>query len=598
MIRWSYVLPRALLVLTLCLTLWFGTDRFLHGMFVRTGQTLVGAKVDLEQLQTSLRHGRVQLVGLQVANPSSPQKNLFQAGEARLVLDIPALLRRQFVVREGSIHGLSFSGQRTTSGALPESPDQEKDNRAAEALQQQALAWLERLGNLLNEQVVDQFESVHVAREIGERWPQEYERLAGEADQFKQRIQYLRDAVRQAKQRPLENMDAVQRAIQELTGLRQQMQYFHRRLGELHHQVGVDKENIEYARRRDIGRIEEALRLDALRPEALSEYFLGPSAAPYFQTVVAWTQWAKQCLDAAGDPPRPERTRGTVVSFPRYGNTPDVLLERLHVQGEARLDGAPLPFEGTLTGLSSNPRQYGQPSRLDIALAGPHPARLLVTLDQTGDKIVQHLTLDCPTIKLGPKTLGKDGVFTLSVPATAAHLWIDITLTDDQLDGRILWKQQGLQLAPEVAPRFGGARVANRLASALGGIDHVDAAIQLSGPLTRPDIDLTTSLGREVASGLQTAARQELEERRDALVMRANLEIAQELTRLDEKLVRKKQKVASYLQVGEQLLSELQQFAGQFTPLAPAALNPLLEKSKAAGLPNLPSMRQMETILR
>lgn len=570
MIRWSYVLPRLTIALAIVLAFWLGTDSLLRWSLIRAGQRAVGAKVELGDVTTSLRQGRIHIQSLQIANPNSPLKNLMEASEMQLVVDVPALLHRQLVVHDGAITGLKFSGQRATSGALPDS--EKPSSIDGGKLGEQALEWLESLGRLLNENVVDELESVKVARDVAERWPREYHQLAEESERFKQRVQSLRDAVRQAKDRPLENVDTIHRAASEVATLREHLQWFHQRLAQLQHQVMMDKDNIEHARRRDIDRIDDAMRIDLIDPHALGEFVLGPELSPYFDQAIEWTSWAKQWLDVAGDPPRPARDLGRVIEFPRYNETPDLLIEQLRVAGEARLDGLPLPFEGRLTGITSDPQRYGQPVRLDVTIDGQAPARLQAIVDRTGEQTVQRLMLDCPALALAPRTLGKSGVFTLALPKSSAHVWFEMTLHEEKLDGRIIWKQQGLNLRPEIGQKYGGARLANRLRSALTPINKVDAVVRLAGPAKRPTMKLESTLGAELATGLQQAAHQELAEHRDALVTRVNVEIAEEMTRLDELVAQHRQKALGYLQVGEQVMGELQQIAGSLAGLRPDLL--------------------------
>lgn len=81
MIRWSYVLPRLTIALAIVLAFWLGTDSLLRWSLIRAGQRAVGAKVELGDVTTSLRQGRIHIQSLQIANPNSPLKNLMEVSE-------------------------------------------------------------------------------------------------------------------------------------------------------------------------------------------------------------------------------------------------------------------------------------------------------------------------------------------------------------------------------------------------------------------------------------------------------------------------------------------------------------------------------------
>jgi uncharacterized protein (TIGR03545 family) len=571
MIRWKYAAPRLVLATIVLLMSWLAFEPMVRWGLIATGQAIVGARVDVARFQSALLQGRVQITGVEVANPKSPRKNMLQAASANLEIDTAALLRRQFVIRDGNLMGLRFSTDRDEDGTLekhekPEVAESDSD------FQEETLEWLRQFGSLLNDQVAPDFESVQVAREMGKRWPQEYEALQQEAEKFRERIRTLRDTADRARQRPLENLDSIQQTIEQATRMRQDTEELHRRLQRLQAQVHEDKRQVEMARRRDIQKIEDSLRLEGVNGEALSQYFLGPEMASYFTTTLDWLTWAKRYLDLAGDPPRPERSRGTIVEFPRLRATQDLLIERLAVEGEARVDQLPVPFHGTLTGISSDPVSYGKPAQMDLELEGLYPARLQVVVDGRGERTIQKLTFDCTKIPLGKQLLGKNETLALGITECDAHAWVQLTLDGQQLDGRILWKQDDIRLQPTLGNRYGGARATSRLQQAVADVDHVHAVVKLSGTIRKPKWKLSTPLGNQLAQGISDAAHQELQAQRDALVTRANLEIAQELAQLEERLADKREQAIAYLRVGEEMLGDLQQLAGGLNSIAGGVL--------------------------
>lgn len=119
MIRWSYVLPRLAVLAAGALFVAFGLDPLIRWGLFWGGQKMLGAKVEIAAVRTSLPRGRIRLQGLQVANPKAPLKNLFQAEQLLLDFDANALLRRRLVVDQAYVSGLKIDGERTESGELP-----------------------------------------------------------------------------------------------------------------------------------------------------------------------------------------------------------------------------------------------------------------------------------------------------------------------------------------------------------------------------------------------------------------------------------------------------------------------------------------------
>ncbi len=574
MIRWSYLLPRLLMLALLGLALVLGLDPLLRWSIVQSGQSLTGAKVELADLQSSLVRGQIHLGHFRAANPKHPERNLFEADEAFLTVDTRALLLGRVVIKDGQIRGVRLDGQRATSGAL-DGPDRPTAAESGKSL----VEWLSELGRLLHDPVVENFESVGVTKELIERWPKEYEAAEAEARQLRDRVQSLRANYEQARKKPLDNLDAVRRVVTDVAGIRNDLERLKLKAAQLAAQAKDDQQRVEYARRRDVGRIQEALRLARIDTEMVTEYLLGPEMAPYVTSLVDWAKWSKDWLDVAGDPPQPARARGTNFVFPRDPPAPDWLVERLAISGEAKLGSYPTPFEGVLTHLTSQQKITGQPAHLVIQLAGRHPARLDVVADARGERPKHSLVFDCPNIQLGQRSLGNDRSVTVTVDEGRAHLWMELTIVDQQLDGRIVWKQDDIRFGAVVGDRLGGPRAARLVATALRESTNLHTQLDIRGPFDRPKWKIHANLGPQLVEGLEAAARQELADRRDALLARLHVEVAQEVTRLNSKIYEEQQKILGQLQVGEQVLNELQQLAA-----ATGVLDPLKRKLESTGI--------------
>ena len=85
------------------------------------------AKVDIARLDTSLLQGRMQIRGIQIADPRNTDKNLLQFKTADLQLDRSALLKRKFIVQQARLSGVRFNQLRSSSGAL--APNEEPHDK-------------------------------------------------------------------------------------------------------------------------------------------------------------------------------------------------------------------------------------------------------------------------------------------------------------------------------------------------------------------------------------------------------------------------------------------------------------------------------------
>ena len=127
MVRWGWVMPRLLTVAILIGAVWLFKDRAIEYAMEKTGSTIVGAKVDVGKVKSSLINGQVRLHDIQVANRKSPMMNLVEAKYAGIELSMADLLRKKFVIEEGKLIGVEFNTARDKSGKLATDPQQRSE---------------------------------------------------------------------------------------------------------------------------------------------------------------------------------------------------------------------------------------------------------------------------------------------------------------------------------------------------------------------------------------------------------------------------------------------------------------------------------------
>ena len=83
------------------------------------GTEVVGARVELEQVDISFFPLGAQLSGLQVTDPDRPMRNALDVGTIDLHIEATPLLSRKLIINDLAVTNLRFLTPRNTSGALP-----------------------------------------------------------------------------------------------------------------------------------------------------------------------------------------------------------------------------------------------------------------------------------------------------------------------------------------------------------------------------------------------------------------------------------------------------------------------------------------------
>ncbi len=541
--RWGYVLPRLAAVFVLLCLSEFGAAWLVRHTVRTTGQTAVGARVDIAHSKASLLSTKVALRGVQVANPEKPLTNLVEADAIELDFDAGSLLRKKAVVTKGTIRGLRFGSPRVASGELPDAEPREPgtrfrldDSGLAQASAARAEAWLDQLGERLETDVKDQFESVKVARQLREKWPAKYDELTTMAEQLEADAKQLKDQVDDARKNPLRHATFLQSVPNRLSTLQKRLQDLRRQLAILPEQVRSDRQAIAVARQHDEQVIRQQLQFDNLDADSLSDYLLGEQIAGPLQELVAWVRWVREMTPSKKTTTTSERGRGVEVLFAGLKRRPNLLIESLDLSGAARIAGRPVELRGNLVNFTTEPRLLGKPTLLDLKTTGALPVELHAVFDRTGPVARDHLTGSCQGLLMPQLDLERQKWLGLTVAASSASLDLDLVLEGEQLSGHVALSQQRLRVAASEQSQDAKAPLRRALAANLNRMGRVETRIDLSGEIDRPNWKITSNLGPAVAEALQVALRDTVDQHTEQLLADSKREVDAQLQKFDQEI--------------------------------------------------------------
>lgn len=144
-IRTEAVIPFVIVVLLTWVYFHFFFDFHLRKTFEFAGYHLLGAEVDIDDLETSFIKGTFRVQGIQVTNAEKPSHNMVKIGDIRFGVLWDALLRAKFVVDEMAVEQIEIDVPRKSPGRVkPPDPSKEPDGPSAgEKLKDQALGKVE-----------------------------------------------------------------------------------------------------------------------------------------------------------------------------------------------------------------------------------------------------------------------------------------------------------------------------------------------------------------------------------------------------------------------------------------------------------------------
>ncbi|MDP6447045.1 MAG: TIGR03545 family protein [Pirellulaceae bacterium] len=496
MIRWKYVVPRLLAVAAVALFVVFGLDPLLRWSLASLGSRIVGAKVEIDSVQTSLTHTKLKMTGLAVANPKSPMENLAQADSVVVDLNSNAFFRRQFVVDQAAVHGLVVSAPRDESGELDDKQIQPPRD-AGFALPELNEQWVKQLGEDGAKGLIAELESVRLADQLAEKWKTRYETLEQQARMVPERIKWLRQLYeRTDRNNPLQVAEALDSANRELVDLRAIVNNIRFQVRAAPNEARADWASLEAARQRDLTQLRQRFHLDALEEGKLSNYFLEAETQRRLATVFAWVNRCRQLLEVTSEP-EAKRFAGEDVHFASL--PPDLWIRRMSIDGMADIDDKQFPFVAYATDVSTQPARLDRPTVLRLQAKGDVAVLAHATIDYRLGVARQHYVIDIPELVMQERTWGDADKISLEVGRSRARIWCELTLEYGELAGRLIFQQPELDLQPRTRGRL-GERFDNNLATALTNVNSLEAVVSINGPPRRPKVELESNLGGQVAT--------------------------------------------------------------------------------------------------
>ena len=563
LVRWKYVVPRLLILAALTASVRFGLDPLLHFLIVTAGQSATGAKVELATVETSLREGRVELRGLQVANPGSLMRNLFEAEHAQLCLDTKALLHKRLVIENGEITGIEIDTERTTSGEL----EIVAENAAPSAFDplltkasDWAGDWFEQAADRLDSDFADQLKTPQVAKALGARWQQQADDLRTRVEELKERGKQLEGEFREAKKNPLRGLERIAALQTQLKTVQQELASLQKEIKGLPDQAQADRNSLTAARQADEAFIREQLQFGRLDGDTLTQVLLGQPAAASTQSALDWIAWARQKMPTNSTTQlAKQRSRGTAVSFGT--SQPQFHIQRLGLDVTAALAGESIHFTGSLTNVSDQPRLLAEPARLQLIATGDIPVTLEILSDHRTDMPSEELFLVCSAFPLAGQTLGNQDKLAVQLAPGTANLRVELFLEGDELSGQIVYQQPNFQITPLANPH-GNQTLVTALTQALGNIHEVSAEVQLTGTLQKPEIKLQSPLGQQLAHGISTAVVKLASQKSEALLAKVSGQMNEQLAKLETAKANLQQELLAKLGENQKLFESLAAFGG------------------------------------
>lgn len=337
-------------------------------------------------------------------------------------------------------------------------------------------------------------------------------------------------------------------------------------------EVRTDFESINQARLNDQQMIKQKIAL--LKPDGrrISQALLGRDVYLRVQEMLTWFELFRSYQSELTQQVQPPRNPGRTWPVLPVSPGPAFHAQKLSLSGKMSIDRDLIPWQAVLSDITSDPRLLGKPAVLEASAAGPRPLQLKYTVDATTDVVRSELTAELRDPQGFALSAGRRQKARFEAGLSNLTWTAQVGLTGNEMSGfiQLISDIDGLsfEASDDVRPEI--LEAANE---ALHDIHSLDVVLALTGTLQKPDIVLSTELGDQIASGIQTAVMHQLDKARTRLLEEADRQATAQLARLRtrfgeeyNRLAKDNEKLIAQVQEVSQLLATLR--SGKVDPRA------------------------------
>lgn len=538
MIRWGQVAAALFLAAGLWVLGIWGLSWGVKMAVEKTGTSIVGARVNLDQARVNLWTLSARLNRLQVTNPEEPMTNALEVGSLRLHLRLKPLFWKRFVIEEAALEGLRFNTPRRTSGALPHpNATPSKPSWVGEQAQAVGEAAVENVKQHFDPDrwvSEDQLASLKKVRAEQERLTQLYgdwqsrlntldvAALKTEGETLLADLKAYKPSGLEGLKTGAELAQRVKGFEKKATGVVNTAQDLKKDLQDQVRQTRQSLKEIDRLRKEDIRRLVDKAKGE-LSLGSASSALLGDTWAERLKIGLSWAKKAKALAAASKGPPppTPSKRQGVDIPFPLRQSFPRFHLVKATLSGEAPGE---LAFTGTLSDVSSDPALVGRPTVLILqGEKAPRRASLKFQGNFARDPSVLTLEAQASGWPVSGRKLASVKGRALTLAGGTARADLKATLTGDILRGQGEATVADLAFAP--LAQGPADRWIQLLDRSLARMRELQLAGELGGTTEHPSLraksNLDTALRDAAEAGLQEAlaeAQGQVEKKVDALL--------------------------------------------------------------------------------
>ncbi|MCC9655390.1 TIGR03545 family protein [Rhodopirellula halodulae] len=557
MIRWRFLLTRLIVVATILMLLFWGLGPMASYITVRGLEASTGAKAEIGATRVALFPPQIQFDDVRVADPRDDKefRNAFQADSINFVIDGDALLRRRWVIDQGSIAGLQIGTTRDSSGHLDQTIEDEIESSGPSMIEQLLSSATDGLSDRA-EALGKDLETVRTGKQIRERWKNEYERLVRETKTLEQRVETIREAA-SGIDNPLRDWPELQRTLAEAEKVREQLIQLRQSMNAMPEEMRNDLARLEQAKQKDLDKVDAFVPGDLSESKNFGVDLVSAEIRRSLNQLRDYLENGRTLANYTVVAPDTERVRGEDYDFLGGNRRPELMVRHCDVSGTMRADGKVFTLSGVVENMTPTPELLADPTRARLRLEGPETVDVDYVRDRRQGDQLDRLTLHWPEMNADPIRLGRGKDVGIAIAGGVREVWVQLASRGEHLEGRLVSKQSGVNMRVDVKGDAGASAAAIQMNQSLANVDQVEIDAEFEGTWKDIDLKLNTNLGDVFNNAARTAIASQMEASKAKVAAQVNEAHREQMLELNEWMLAQQNQAQSLLARADKSVEEL-----------------------------------------
>ncbi|MEA1986239.1 MAG: TIGR03545 family protein, partial [Candidatus Marinimicrobia bacterium] len=469
MIRWKGIIVLVVIVALVFVASIFLTDKFVERKLEDIGTSIVGAKVEIDNLDVNIFTLLFSWERIQITDPQNTMTNMAELGVCEFDMEFLPLLSGKYIIEDFVINDLRTGTPRETDGVIPkkeESEDKEPGfiSKTATKLKNDVESNVNsEIGDFKTNLNIDSLlskagiESVEKIDSLKENIIKKYENIEKQIDEIdiEKDINYVDKKVNSIDVNNIntlpklkKNLEAVKDATKQVVKTKAQITMLKRDLQNGIKETKTDVSKVQNWVKDDYKRAKKLAKLPEINIDNIGKMLFGNKIVnqyyKYLGYIAKYREFSEKYLPEKKEKePEPPRMEGQNIYFSNKYGRPKFWLKNLNLSGETK---DKLSLSGSLTNLVSDQKFINKTTNFDVGgIKDNRKLNFEGELNHLGEKPKETFKINYSGFSLKDMKLSDSKLFPNKFDKGTGELKVGLRLKGNEINSAVLFKANDIK---------------------------------------------------------------------------------------------------------------------------------------------------------